>query len=1111
MAERIAAVTMFAKRSAIFIGNNEPTATSEDITISNLARGAEQAAGRAIEVTPEVLRDVLQTGLFTGRSGERMGWAHWTFAEFLAARYVVRNRLSAEQIADLVMHPDTPDKVVPQLHETAAWLASLDHDFMTRVMTADPQVLLASTIMSTDATTREKLTLAILDQFEKRGVAERDPNFSPRYDVLTHPNLASQLRPILVGREHNRELRRVVLDILEACQVAELYDQLVTIALDQGEEWYIRHRAAFILSQFGAEQHRKALLPLLNTTTEEDPEDELRGDALLALWPNYISAAQAFDEIAKERHGSVYGTLTIFIVSHLLKGLQVKDVPVALDWVAKHPAPSAFGGWHGLRAKLMRLGWDNWDDPKVLAVFARAATLRLNHYAGWFDDEPRGNSVVEAPQAQRGAVIGAIIQFATTNNIELPLFWGADVGIVDAKDLDWLLEETKRANVGREQREWARMVRTVFDWRSPGHVDRTLMMMPEVAGLRDEFGPQFAAVELGSDVAREMQESARRQAARVAQSAKMQLAPVSQRVVAELDKIDAGDISAWWRVNLELVRRVGDSLYGELVPDLTSLESWQELDQATKDRCLTAAEMYVNAAEPNNESWLGTNTFYRPAAAGYRALRLLTGERPDFLETLTPAIWEKWSAIVLGFPEGYGTHDLGPTQALVRLAYAKAPTAIINALLVLIDKENRDHGSMFILKKMQQCWDATLLKALSEKLQKDETLKPQAFEELLSELVKNDPNSSNKNFAIAVLTNAGTGGEANLKAVKVAKVLLELAPSQSWPAVWAVVQKNPVFGHRLFAELAHEGSLAKVPDLSRTLKSEDVGNLFVWLEREFPRADDPKEQGGHAVTARESIAHYRDALLTGLKESGSQAAVDTLRNLARSLPDLSWLEFIAADADRQRLRRTWQGVDPATLFAMADSRRPRFVEGPRQLLERIVESLQRLEKKLHGDTPAIPDLWDKDRPKDEDHLSNYLKRHLSDDLNQQGIIANREVKIRKGEFTDIHVDAVRRENRGDSLDIVSVIVEAKGCWNKDLKTAMRDQLRDRYLRENQCSHGLFVVGWYLSRRWTKEDYRLAQTPKLTLEEARQLFDAQASELSVDGFTLKAFTLDTALR
>ena len=271
-----------------------------------------------------------------------------------------------------------------------------------------------------------------------------------------------------------------------------------------------------------------------------------------------------------------------------------------------------------------------------------------------------------------------------------------------------------------------------------------------------------------------------------------------------------------------------------------------------------------------------------------------------------------------------------------------------------------------------------------------------------------------------------------------------------------------------------------------------------------------KERGGHVVTARESIAHYRDALLTGLRQRDTQAAVNALHSLARSLPQLSWLEFVAADADRQRLRRTWKGVDPSTLFAMAESRRPPFVESPQQLADRIVESLQRLEKQLHGNTPAVPDLWDGNSPKDEDHFSNYIKRHLSADLNRDGIIANREVQIRKGEYTDLHIDAVRRANRGDPMDIVSVIVEAKGCWNKDVKTAMRDQLRDRYLKDNQCSHGIYVVGWFLSEEWDKNDYRLAQTPKFTLAEARAFFDGQASQLSEDAVTLRAMTLDTRL-
>jgi hypothetical protein len=1040
-----------------------------------------------------------------------MGWAHWTFAEFLAARFVIRHRLSEGQIADLLMHPDTPNKVVPQLHETAAWLASMDPGFLTRVMATDPQVLLASTIMSTDAATREKLTAAILDRFEKGGAAERDPNFSPRYDVLKHPNLGNQLLPKLTNKMANREVRRLALDIAEACQVEELYDQLAKIALDTGEESYVRHRAAFILAQLGSDSQKKALLPLLNTTAEEDPDDELRGDALIALWPNHIDARQVFVELAKERHGSLYGTFTLFIISYFLKHLRLVDVPVALDWVAEHPAPSPFGGWHGLRGKIMRLGWDHWREPGVLPAFAKAAALRAAHHNSWFGDEATGEIAGEGSQDQRSAVIGAIINYAVAHQLRLPPFWSADVRIVKSNDLPWLIEETKQARGESVQREWARVVRTVFDWQSTEYVDAVLMAMTGNKALSQEFTPHFAPVELGSDAAREMQEAARRQTERAATVSDRKLAPAPQRVATELDKLDAGDLYAWWRVNLELVRRVGDSLHDELIADLESLPAWQQLDQSLKDRCIRAAATYLNGAEPSNDRWFGTNTFYRPAAAGYRALRLLLNQRPDELEALTSETWAKWSAIILAYPEAYGTGDIQPAQVLARFAYTKAPAAMTEAFMALIDKENQDHGSVFILKKMELCWDDALFRVLSEKLQKDKTLKEKAFEELLSDVMQHDSTSLTQTFATDLVKASDAAGELDVKTVKAAKVLLQFAPAQSWAIIWMAIQKNSAFGHRLFAELAHDGSLGQVPELARTLRPNDVAELFLWLEREFPRSKDPNEEGGHVITSRESIAHYRDALLTGLKESGSQAAVDALRSLARSLPHFSWLDFIAADADRQRLRLTWKGVDPSTLFAMGESRRPRFVESPQQLLDRIIESLHRLEARLHGETPAVADLWNQDRPKDEEHFSNYLKRHLSDDLIQHGIISNREVKIRPGAFTDIHIDAVRPGGRGDPLDVVSVIVEAKGCWNKDLKTDMRAQLRDRYLKENQCAHGLYVVAWFLGPRWTKKDYRLGQTPKLTLEEARNLFEAQARELSNGGVTLKAFVLDTALR
>ena len=82
-----------------------------------------------------------------------MGWGHWTFAEFLAASYLIRNGFTTEQISDLVMHPESRDAVVPQLRETAAWIASLNAEFLNHLMATDPQGPLASKIMSADAST----------------------------------------------------------------------------------------------------------------------------------------------------------------------------------------------------------------------------------------------------------------------------------------------------------------------------------------------------------------------------------------------------------------------------------------------------------------------------------------------------------------------------------------------------------------------------------------------------------------------------------------------------------------------------------------------------------------------------------------------------------------------------------------------------------------------------------------------------------------------------------------------------------------------------------------------------------------------------------------------
>lgn len=119
----------------------------------------------------------------------------------------------------------------------------------------------------------------------------------------------------------------------------------------------------------------------------------------------------------------------------------------------------------------------------------------------------------------------------------------------------------------------------------------------------------------------------------------------------------------------------------------------------------------------------------------------------------------------------------------------------------------------------------------------------------------------------------------------------------------------------------------------------------------------------------------------------------------------------------------------------------------------------------------------------------------------------------------VHKDAVPLAIKPNTLNFLletykadgqlTVIIEVKGCWNKDLDNAMETQLVNRYLKDNTCQHGLYLIGWFNCKQWDKKDSR--KPPKIKLEKAREKFEAQAAELSQQGVKVRAFVLNTALR
>lgn len=134
----------------------------------------------------------------------------------------------------------------------------------------------------------------------------------------------------------------------------------------------------------------------------------------------------------------------------------------------------------------------------------------------------------------------------------------------------------------------------------------------------------------------------------------------------------------------------------------------------------------------------------------------------------------------------------------------------------------------------------------------------------------------------------------------------------------------------------------------------------------------------------------------------------------------------------------------------------------------------------------------------------------------RGAIVNREVQIRRnrpsgiGERTDLLVDAA--PVGGPDTGRLSLPIEVKGAWNDELRTAMRDQLVERYMRDTAASDGIYVVAWPDLESWTDvTDTRRPVLASLERKVVEAELAAQAAELARDGARVRVVHLDIAYR
>jgi len=374
--------------------------------------------------------------------------------------------------------------------------------------------------------------------------------------------------------------------------------------------------------------------------------------------------------------------------------------------------------------------------------------------------------------------------------------------------------------------------------------------------------------------------------------------------------------------------------------------------------------------------------------------------------------------------------------------------------------------------------------------------------------------------AIAV---AGLTTQRRHLAVRAGRVLLAADADQFWPEIKTAAEQDLLFGREL--ALASSGEPTNKL-ITHGLNETRLADVYRWLSELFPSEQEVDLDTWRFAGPEQQARDWRDHLLRILAERGTPTAITALSQLAQESPNHIGIAAALVVARARIQANSWSPPTPTELTALLANANRRLVRGPAELAHLLTATLTQIEAQLppHGEllwdrhrrsqasagpqtaSETAGDLW---QPKPEAALSAYLAHELTLRLADRAIVVNREVLVQPtnaygaGDRTDIKIDAYTVHSRHAAWPAtaapasVTVVIEVKGAWNRDLMTAQRNQLAARYLRQAQTNTGIYLIGWYPIDLWTATGTRRDAAARLNRTQVENDLHEQAARITRD--------------
>lgn len=1077
IARRLGAITALCGRHRFAVGH----AAGQGVTTLADLPSSPEPDELGTPVTPEDYQSVVETALFDPAPNATLEFRHHEYAEFLAADYLARRNVGRLTLRTLLgVHED--DVVPGSMAGVAVWLTALD-PALTEDLVAANALEFARTGVEVPS---DNVRAAIIEALLARAAAgDIDPEWGLDLAALSHPRVTEQLQRFLAEGQELPELVWWVAKLATVGGCVELAEPLLGYTLESRWPDWTRAAGVEAVRTLGNSEHVAELEPLLELGKVEDPNDELLADAIEALYPEHLTTTELLSVLRPRRNDRLVGGYLI-LLGRLAEIITDEALPAALEWVAEHASDDE-GDFGRLPEKLIDRGLRQADSEPVRQALA-AAVARMARGDARFDLFRRQTPPWADAGEQRRRLAVAVAEHLNSERDWLDLL---DLRLVTPDDTHWLLDELPRLP-DRAQPALAACIPHLVNQPTVALAERIITLPPghpayaTTASLR-------GTVSLDSEIAKRWRRR------RTLEDSRDQPEPISAERLREilLDTLSQAehDRSQWWKITYWLSPKEGDvTIDGEVLfgHDLTLRPGWALLDDDERERVLATGLDYVARHQPEPANWRGMSSVSDVDAlqdwSSVYLLTTLTRHDPQRVQGLDANAWTRLAPAIVG-AWNYDNHEDAQLRVqLVKLAPAEVKTHITASALEQLDA---DAGAD---KPLVSTWLSWLLLP--------------GMAETLADRILTDRYPLQ--LAQSVL---------DLLAEHVPDVAVELCRRLR-------AREHPHLGSRAAMHLGRLDPTGVVDELLTTSPSDDAvqdavahlditnleGSQLTSLARllldHFPYANDPPPpENGFSPDKAFKTRGIRNRLLGRLAELGETRRLAELAE-DRSGQDQHVLRRLLRQARASAAELALAPPTPNQLIELFNRADARLVRSDSDLLEVVVDQLDTLEKQLA--VGAYRDLWNFDsdgtnHPGAEDDISDWVQRRLQDRL-AGGAIVDREVHVARpgtggiGTRVDLAATTTTATHAGETARIS---IEAKLVNHPQLRSALTNQLAQRYLEPTGRRHGIYLVYWIAPEQ---RPSRWAYSGPIDREEVLESLGRQATDLYPQ-FDIRVVMLD----